>query len=62
MVILLLKFGADPALIDGEGYSSLHLAVLFQHMPIIAYLISYGQVCFLVHCPVFYFLNVTYFV
>ncbi|XP_048340262.1 palmitoyltransferase ZDHHC13 isoform X4 [Sphaerodactylus townsendi] len=43
MVILLLKFGADPALIDGEGYSSLHLAVLFQHMPIIAYLISYGQ-------------------
>ncbi|XP_015279899.1 PREDICTED: palmitoyltransferase ZDHHC13 [Gekko japonicus] len=43
MVILLLKFGADPALIDGEGYSSLHLAVLFQHMPIIAYFISYGQ-------------------
>nr|XP_020638524.1 palmitoyltransferase ZDHHC13 isoform X2 [Pogona vitticeps] len=43
MVILLLKFGADPALIDGEGYSSLHLAVLFQHMPVIAYLISKGQ-------------------
>uniref|UniRef100_A0A8D0BJF8 Palmitoyltransferase n=1 Tax=Salvator merianae TaxID=96440 RepID=A0A8D0BJF8_SALMN len=43
MVILLLKYGADPALIDGEGYSSLHLAVLFQHMPIIAYLISKGQ-------------------
>lgn len=46
MVILLLKFGADPTLIDGEGYSSLHLAVLFQHMPVIAYLISKGQVCF----------------
>ncbi|XP_042324636.1 palmitoyltransferase ZDHHC13 isoform X2 [Sceloporus undulatus] len=43
MVILLLKFGADPTLIDGEGYSSLHLAVLFQHMPIIAYLIAKGQ-------------------
>ncbi|XP_062973435.1 palmitoyltransferase ZDHHC13 isoform X2 [Elgaria multicarinata webbii] len=43
MVILLLKFGADPTLIDGEGYSSLHLAVLFQHMPVIAYLISKGQ-------------------
>ncbi|XP_007430547.1 palmitoyltransferase ZDHHC13 [Python bivittatus] len=43
MAILLLKFGADPSLIDGEGYSSLHLAVLFQHMPIIAYLVSKGQ-------------------
>ncbi|KAL7992253.1 hypothetical protein Chor_016509, partial [Crotalus horridus] len=43
MAILLLKYGADPTLIDGEGYSSLHLAVLFQHMPIIAYLISKGQ-------------------
>ncbi|NXW56522.1 ZDH13 Palmitoyltransferase, partial [Eurystomus gularis] len=43
MVVLLLKCGADPSLIDGEGFSSLHLAVLFQHMPIIAYLISKGQ-------------------
>ncbi|XP_053140533.1 palmitoyltransferase ZDHHC13 [Hemicordylus capensis] len=43
MVILLLKFGADPTLIDGEGYSSLHLAVLFQHMPVIAYLVSKDQ-------------------
>lgn len=46
MVILLLNCGADPTLIDGEGYSSIHLAVVFQHMPIIAYLISKGQVCF----------------
>uniref|UniRef100_A0A8C8STU2 Palmitoyltransferase n=1 Tax=Pelusios castaneus TaxID=367368 RepID=A0A8C8STU2_9SAUR len=43
MVILLLKCGADPTLIDGEGYSSIHLAVVFQHMPIIAYLVSKGQ-------------------
>ncbi|KAH1171807.1 hypothetical protein KIL84_007425 [Mauremys mutica] len=43
MVILLLKCGADPALIDGEGYSGIHLAVVFQHMPVIAYLISKGQ-------------------
>ncbi|GAB1292131.1 Palmitoyltransferase ZDHHC13 [Apodemus speciosus] len=43
MVILLLQHGADPTLIDGEGFSSIHLAVLFQHMPIIAYLISKGQ-------------------
>lgn len=51
MVILLIQHGADPALIDGEGFSSIHLAVLFQHMPIIAYLISKGQVCF---CNAFY--------
>ncbi|XP_050753794.1 palmitoyltransferase ZDHHC13 isoform X2 [Gymnogyps californianus] len=43
MVTLLLKCGADPGLIDGEGFSSIHLAVLFQHMPIVAYLISKGQ-------------------
>ncbi|NXL90880.1 ZDH13 Palmitoyltransferase, partial [Alectura lathami] len=43
MVILLLKCGADPSLIDGEGFSSIHLAVLFQHVPIVAYLISKGQ-------------------
>ncbi|NXL02818.1 ZDH13 Palmitoyltransferase, partial [Mesembrinibis cayennensis] len=43
MVMLLLKCGADPSLIDGEGFSSIHLAVLFQHIPIVAYLISKGQ-------------------
>ncbi|KAM5126963.1 palmitoyltransferase ZDHHC13-like [Mantella aurantiaca] len=37
-----MKLGADPGLIDGEGYNSLHLAVLFQHLPIIAYLIAIG--------------------
>ncbi|KAF1403400.1 Palmitoyltransferase ZDHHC13, partial [Spheniscus magellanicus] len=43
VVMLLLKCGADPSLIDGEGFSSIHLAVLFQHTPIVAYLISKGQ-------------------
>uniref|UniRef100_A0A8D0H4C9 protein S-acyltransferase n=1 Tax=Sphenodon punctatus TaxID=8508 RepID=A0A8D0H4C9_SPHPU len=43
VVILLLKCGADPTLIDGEGVTSTHLAVLFQHMPIIAYLVSKDQ-------------------
>ncbi|XP_075044544.1 palmitoyltransferase ZDHHC13 [Mixophyes fleayi] len=42
-VILLMKFGGEPSLIDGEGYNSVHLAVLFQHMPIIAYLIAKGE-------------------
>ncbi|KAL4641997.1 putative palmitoyltransferase ZDHHC13 [Arapaima gigas] len=48
MVVLLLRHGADPSLADGEGFRSLHLAVLFQHMPIAAYLIAKGQE---VDCP-----------
>lgn len=44
MVIQLMRYGADPSLVDGEGYGGLHLAVLFQHMPIAAYLIAKGQV------------------
>ncbi|KAL6468508.1 hypothetical protein MHYP_G00220320 [Metynnis hypsauchen] len=43
MVIQLLRYGADPTLADGEGYRGLHLAVLFQHMPIAAYLMAKGQ-------------------
>uniref|UniRef100_A0AAR2K6D2 Palmitoyltransferase n=1 Tax=Pygocentrus nattereri TaxID=42514 RepID=A0AAR2K6D2_PYGNA len=43
MVIQLLRYGADPSLADGEGYRGLHLAVLFQHMPIAAYLMAKGQ-------------------
>ncbi|XP_053304974.1 palmitoyltransferase ZDHHC13 [Spea bombifrons] len=43
MVILLMKCGGDPSLIDGEGYGCIHLAVLFQHLPIIAYLVAKGQ-------------------
>ena len=43
-VIQLLRYGADPSLADGEGFCSLHLAVLFQHMPIAAYLMAKGQV------------------
>lgn len=44
MVIQLMRYGADPTQADGEGYRALHLAVLFQHMPIAAYLMAKGQV------------------
>ncbi|XP_062868561.1 putative palmitoyltransferase ZDHHC13 [Trichomycterus rosablanca] len=43
MVIHLMRYGADPTLADKEGYLGLHLAVLFQHMPIAAYLMAKGQ-------------------
>ncbi|KAM6980017.1 putative palmitoyltransferase ZDHHC13 [Aplochiton taeniatus] len=43
MVIQLLRYGADLSIADGEGYRSLHLAILFQHMPIAAYLMAKGQ-------------------
>ncbi|XP_031704574.1 putative palmitoyltransferase ZDHHC13 isoform X1 [Anarrhichthys ocellatus] len=43
MVIQLMRYGADPTVADGEGYSALHLAILFQHMAIAAYLMAKGQ-------------------
>lgn len=44
MVIQLIRYGADPSIADGEGYRALHLAILFQHMAIAAYLMAKGQV------------------
>ena len=43
-VIQLMRYGADPSIADGEGYRALHLAILFQHMAIAAYLMAKGQV------------------
>uniref|UniRef100_G3PY69 Palmitoyltransferase n=1 Tax=Gasterosteus aculeatus aculeatus TaxID=481459 RepID=G3PY69_GASAC len=43
MVIQLMRYGADPAVADGEGYRALHLAILFQHMAIAAYLMAKGE-------------------
>uniref|UniRef100_A0A8C7WNH2 Palmitoyltransferase n=1 Tax=Oryzias sinensis TaxID=183150 RepID=A0A8C7WNH2_9TELE len=43
MVIQLMRYGADPSISDGEGYRALHLAILFQHMAIAAYLMAKGQ-------------------
>lgn len=48
MVIQLMRYGADPSISDGEGYRGLHLAILFQHMAVAAYLMAKGQVSFLV--------------
>ncbi len=44
MVVQLMKYGADPSLIDGEGCSCVHLATQFGHTSIVAYLIAKGQV------------------
>uniref|UniRef100_G3Q770 Palmitoyltransferase n=1 Tax=Gasterosteus aculeatus aculeatus TaxID=481459 RepID=G3Q770_GASAC len=43
MVVQLMKYGADPSLIDGEGCSCGHLAAQFGHTSIVAYLIAKGQ-------------------
>ncbi|KAI4830544.1 hypothetical protein KUCAC02_002168 [Chaenocephalus aceratus] len=43
MVIQLIRYGADSSIADGEGYSALHLSILFQHMGIAAYLMAKGQ-------------------
>ncbi|TNN58961.1 Palmitoyltransferase ZDHHC13 [Liparis tanakae] len=42
-VIQLMRYGADPTVADGEGYRALHLAILFQHMAIAAYLMAKEQ-------------------
>uniref|UniRef100_K1R3S4 Palmitoyltransferase ZDHHC17 n=1 Tax=Magallana gigas TaxID=29159 RepID=K1R3S4_MAGGI len=42
MVVLLLGFGADPTLRDGQGFSCIHLASQFGHTAIVAYLIAKG--------------------
>lgn len=39
-----MRYGADPSIADGEGYRALHLAILFQHMAIAAYLMAKGEV------------------
>lgn len=44
MVIQLMRYEANPSIADGEGYCALHLAILFQHMAIAAYLMAKGQV------------------
>ncbi|XP_014670773.1 PREDICTED: palmitoyltransferase ZDHHC17-like [Priapulus caudatus] len=43
MVVLLMQYGADPSLRDGEGCSPIHLAAQFAHTTIVAYLIAKGQ-------------------
>lgn len=43
MVVLLMQHGADPAIQDGEGCSTIHLAAQFGHTSIVAYLIAKGQ-------------------
>jgi ankyrin repeat protein len=42
-VIFLLSYNANPASIDNEGFSCLHLASMFGHTAIVAYLIAKGQ-------------------
>lgn len=44
MVVLLMQYGADPSIRDGEGYSCIHLAAQFAQTAIVAYLIAKGQV------------------
>lgn len=48
MVILLMQYGADPNLYDGEGCNCLHLAAQFGHTAIVAYLVAKGAD---INCP-----------
>lgn len=43
MVVLLMSYGADPSLVDGEGCAGIHLASQFGHTAIVAFLVAKGQ-------------------
>lgn len=43
MVVLLMKYNADPTLRDGEGCACVHLAAQFGHTAIVAYLLARGD-------------------
>jgi ankyrin repeat protein len=42
MVTVLINAGADPKLFDNEGFSVIHLATMFGHSIVVAYLLSKG--------------------
>jgi hypothetical protein len=42
MVIFLMQNGANPTLYDLEGYSTIHLATMFGHSIVVAYLLAKG--------------------
>ncbi len=42
MVILLMQHGANPRMFDIEGFSTLHLATMFAHSNVVAYLLVKG--------------------
>ncbi|XP_052064868.1 palmitoyltransferase ZDHHC17-like [Mytilus californianus] len=42
-VVLLMSYGADPTILDGEGCRCIHLAAQFGHTAIVAYLIAKGN-------------------
>ncbi|CAF2411056.1 unnamed protein product [Rotaria sp. Silwood2] len=43
MTVFLLSCGAQTSLVDGEGFSCIHIASIFGHTPIVAYLIAKGE-------------------
>jgi len=43
IVIMLLQYGGEPSIKDGEGCAAIHLAAQFGHTAILGYLIAKGQ-------------------
>jgi palmitoyltransferase ZDHHC13/17 len=41
-MVILMQYGADPTLRDGEGCSCIHLAAQFGFTAIVAYLVAKG--------------------
>ncbi|KAG1676779.1 Palmitoyltransferase ZDHHC17 [Nymphon striatum] len=43
VVVILLQYGGDPSIRDGEGCSCIHLAAQFGHTALVAYFVAKGQ-------------------
>ncbi|XP_014677485.1 PREDICTED: palmitoyltransferase ZDHHC17-like [Priapulus caudatus] len=43
MVVLLMQYGANPTIMDGDGCCAIHLAAMTGHSNILAYLLAKGQ-------------------
>jgi hypothetical protein len=42
MIVLLMQNGANPCLFDVEGFSTIHVAAMFAHSNVVAYLLAKG--------------------
>jgi hypothetical protein len=54
MVILLINNGANPLLYDNEGFAVIHLATMYSHSSVVAYLLAKGIDVSRIECLFFF--------
>jgi palmitoyltransferase len=51
MVILLMRYGANPEILDKEGFNCLHIAAQFGFTSIVGYLVTHPRFPIDINCP-----------